>query len=83
MNLQTFLTNTIAFINNTVITLLITVAFVSFLWNAFQYFIVQGDSEDGQTKAKSLALWSIAAFVIIVSFWGIVNMIVGDLGFQN
>ena len=81
MNIQAFLTNTITFLNDKVIPLLIAIAFLAFVWNAVQYFIIQGDSEEGQTKAKSLTLWSILAFVIIVSLWGIVNMIVGDLGF--
>ena len=83
MNIQTFLTNTITFLNEKVVPLLLAIAFLAFAWNAFQYFVIQGDSEEGQTKAKSLALWSIAAFVIILSLWGIVNMIVKDFGLRN
>src|SRR3989344_1918039 len=83
MNIQTFLTNTITFLNDKIIPLLLAIAFLAFIWNSVQYFIIQGDSEEGQTKAKSLALWSIAGFVIILSLWGIVNMIVGDLGLRN
>ena len=83
MNLQTFFAGLLSFINTTVISLLLGIAFLVFIWNAFQYFIIQGDSEEGQTKAKSLAIWSIAAFVIIVSLWGIVKMLVRDLGLQN
>ena len=83
MNIQTFLVNTITFLNDKVVPLLLAIAFLAFLWNAFQYFIIQGGSEEGQTKAKSLAFWSIAAFVIILSLWGIVNMLVGDLGLQK
>ena len=83
MNLQTFLAGTITFLNGTIIPLLLAIAFVAFLWNTVQYFIIQGDSEEGQTKAKSLALWSISAFVVILSLWGIVNLLVGDLGLQN
>ncbi len=62
---------------------MLAIAFFIFLWNAVQYFIIQGDSEEGQTKAKSLALWSISAFVIIVSLWGIVNLIQTGLGLDN
>lgn len=83
MNLQTLIAGTLAFLNGTVIPLLLVIAFIAFLWNTFQYFIIQGDSEEGQQKAKSLATWSIAAFVIIVSLWGIVNLIVKDLGLRN
>lgn len=81
MNIQNFLTGTLTFLNDKIIPLLLAIAFLAFVWNAVQFFIFQGDSEEGQTKAKSLTLWSILAFVIILSLWGIVNMIVAELGF--
>ncbi len=82
-NLASFLTGTINFLNNVIIPFLLAIAFLAFIWNVLQYFIIQGDSEEGQTKAKSLALCSISAFVVILSLWGIVNMIVGDLRLQK
>lgn len=81
MNIQTFLTNILTFLNGTIMPFLIALAFVFFLWNAFRYFIVGGANEESQEKAKTLAMWGIAAFVFIVSLWGIVNLLVGGLGF--
>lgn len=83
MNLQTFLDGLISFINTTVVPTLLSIALFIFIWNTAQYFIFQGDNEEGQTKAKSLAMWSIAAFVIIVSLWGVVRLLVSDLGLTN
>lgn len=83
MNLQTFFSGLLLFINSTVVPALLSIALFIFIWNAAQYFIFQGDNEEGQTKAKSLAMWSIAAFVIIVSLWGIVRLLIGDLGLRN
>ncbi len=81
MNIQTFLANILIFLNKTLVPFILAIAFFIFIWNAAHYFILDGENEESQTKAKSLALWSVSAFVIIVSLWGIVNMLVSGLGF--
>jgi len=80
MNIQTFLTNILIFLNKSVIPFLLALAFVVFLWNVVRYFIIGGSNEDSQEKARSLATWGIMAFVIIVSLWGIVNLLVTGFG---
>jgi predicted PurR-regulated permease PerM len=82
MNIQTFLTNILKFLNDTILPFLIALAFVFFLWNAVRYFIIGGASEESQTKAKTLAVWGVAAFVFILSLWGIVKLIVSGLNFD-
>jgi hypothetical protein len=81
MNIQTLLSTIGNFLNSTILPALLGLAFFIFLWNAFRYFILGGGNEESQDKAKSLTLWSIAAFVIILSLWGVVNMLVYGLGF--
>ncbi len=83
MNIQTLLLNLLKFLNETIVPFLIALAFLIFLWNAVRYFIIGGSNEENQVKARSLATWSIGAFVIILSLWGIVNMLVVGLGFNN
>ncbi len=68
------------FINWILIPLLFSIALLFFLINAARYFIMEGDSDGGREKARTLALYGIGAFVILVSFWGIVNMFVFGLG---
>ena len=81
MNIQTLLTNILTFLNGTIVPFLLAVATFIFIWNAVRYFVLDGSNEESQTKAKSLAFWGISAFVIIVSLWGVVNLIVNGLGF--
>ena len=83
MSIQTFLTNIISFLNNTIIPLIIAIAFLFFIWNMARYFIIGGASEDNREKAKRNAFYGILAFVIIVSIWGIVNLLVVGLGFDR
>jgi len=83
MNLQTFLRDFIIFVNEYLIPLLLAIAFIVFLWNIVRYFIIGGGNPEDQEKAKSVAMWGIFAFAIILSIWGIVNLFVGDLGFSG
>ena len=81
MNIQTLLTGILTFLNDVIVPFLLALAGLVFLWNAFRYFIIGGSNEEDQTRAKSLALWGITAFVIMISLWGIVNLLVAGLGF--
>lgn len=73
----------IAFANNVLVPFIFAIAFLVFLWNAVRYFIIGSGDEASRESAKRLALWGIIAFVIMVSVWGIVNLIVGGLGFDR
>lgn len=53
---------------------LFVLAFLFFLWNVFRYFIVESASPEGREKARSHAVWGIAALVILLSLWGIINL---------
>ncbi len=83
MNIQAYLTEILKFLSDIIIPFLIGLAFLAFIWNAYRYFILGGTSEESQEKAKTFALWGIMAFVLIVSIWGIVNLLVEGFGFQN
>lgn len=83
MNLQTFLINISKFLNDTLVPSLLALATLVFLWNVAKYFIMEGGNEEAHEKARSYAIWGIAAFVVIVSLWGIVNLLVRGLGFQG
>ena len=58
-SLQAFLAQIILFLNYVIIPLLIALAFLFFIWNAFRYFILESNSEEGRTKARRLALYGI------------------------
>ncbi len=79
-NIQSVLTNFLSFLNETIIPFLFAFAFLIFIWNAARYFIIGGANPDDQEKARGLAMWGVAAFVIIISLWGIVNLVVAGFG---
>ena len=83
MNIQTLLININEFLNTTIVPFLLSVAFLVFIWNVTRYFIIGGSNSDAQEKARSLALWGIIAFVVILSLWGIVNLLVAGFGLGN
>lgn len=76
-----FFGNISEFINDILIPLLFAVALLMFLWGVFKYFINDGD--DDREEGKKYMIWAIAAFVVMVSVFGIVNLIAGGLGFSD
>jgi len=72
-----------SFINSTLIPLLFGIALLVFLWGIFYYFILGGGDEDKREEGKKLMLYAIIGFVVMVSVFGIVNMIANGLGFSD
>lgn len=81
--LTTMASSTLGFIDSTVIPFLLGIGFLFFLINVIRYFVFGSTDEDGREKAKNLAIYSVAAFVLIVVFWGIVNLIAGSIGLSG
>ncbi len=75
-----FIINTI---NNVLVPVLFAVAFIVFLWGAFQTFIFGATDEGVKEKGKSLMLWGLIGFFVMVSVWGLVNILTGTISFGN
>ena len=71
------------FISNTLLPFLFGLALLFFIYNAFRLFILKSSEKEAQESAKRFALYSIAAFVFLVSIWGIVNLLVNGLGLDG
>ena len=71
------------FIGGVLIYFLLGLATIVFLFNVTRYFIIGSGDEQGRTKAKTGAMYGIAAFVLISIMWGIVNFLVNGLGLNN
>lgn len=80
MNLQTLLINFGVFLNATILPFLLALGGMFFIWHAARYFIIGGANPDDQQKARTLALWGLLAFVLILSLWGIVSLMVNGFG---
>jgi Type IV secretion system pilin len=80
---QGLFANLLIFIDSTVIPFLIGIAFLFLAINIVRYFIIGGSNEEGREKAKSLAIYGVGAFVFILIFWGIVNLIATSIGLEE
>jgi hypothetical protein len=81
--INTFVGKISTFINSTLIPLLFGIALLVFLWGIFKYFILGGGDEGKREEGKQLMLYAIIGFVVMVSVFGIVNMIANGLGFSD
>ncbi len=75
-----FIINTI---NNVFVPVIFAIAFIVFVWGAFQTFIIGAGSEDVKEKGKNLMLWGLIGFFVMVSVWGLVNILTGSVSFGN
>lgn len=83
MTLVGWLGTFITLINNVVIPLIVALAVLFFIWNVFRFFILQSGSEEGRQKAKRLMLYGLLALVIILTIWGIVNILIKTFGISG
>ena len=75
--------NIVNFVDRTLIPFLFGLAFLFFVINVFRYFILGGGNPEAQESAKSLATYGVAAFVFLIIFWGIVNMLINSIGINS
>ncbi len=76
-----FIINTI---NNIIVPVLFAIAFVVFLWGAFTVFILGAQGgDDVKERGKNLMLWGLIGFFVMVSIWGLVNILTGTISFGN
>jgi len=78
-----FLGDVSSFINGTLIPLVFAVALLMFIYGMFKFFILGGDDEDNRSDGKQLMIYSIIGFVLMVSIFGIVNLLASGLGFSD
>ncbi len=73
----------IRFINTVAVPLLFAVAFIVFIFGIFQYFIMGSHDEDKRATGKTLMLYGIIGFFVMVSVWGLVGILTGTFQFGN
>ncbi|HVU06374.1 MAG TPA: pilin [Candidatus Paceibacterota bacterium] len=67
---------------NTILPLIIAAAVVWFVWSMFQLFLA-GDAEEKKEKAKTNIIYGVVAIFVMVSIWGLVNILVNTFGLSN
>ena len=76
--LSRYLNQITDFIFSTLLPFLLAIAFIAFAWGVLKYFIAS--AEDDKSAAKSLMLYGIGGFVLILVLFGLVNLLVDFLG---
>ncbi len=66
---------------NTVIPVIIVLGVVYFVWGVVTYVI--SSEEEAKAAGKNRMIWGIIGLVVIVSMWGLVNIVVNTFGLQS
>ena len=80
---QSLAIGVIQFINAILVPLVFALAFIVFIWGVFSYFIAGGHDEEKKEKGKSLMLYGLIGFFVMVSIWGLVNILVGTFNLNK
>jgi len=77
------LSNILVFTNTTLIPFIIGIGFLVFVFGMFQFFIAGGSNDEKKEQGKSLMIYATLGFVLIIIFWGIVNLLAGSTGLEG
>lgn len=67
-------------INNVLVPLLFAVAFIVFIYGVFKKYIWSHGDPGDVGEGHSLILWGIVGFVVMISIWGLVNVVANTFG---
>jgi hypothetical protein len=67
-------------IGSSVIPLIFAIAMVSFVWGAVKFFIIDSDEEAKREQGKQFMIWGIIALAVMISVWGLVNLLGSTFG---
>jgi predicted cobalt transporter CbtA len=70
-------------VNTVLVPVLVAIAFIVFLYGVARYFIIGGANEGDREIGRQYILWGLIGFVVIISVWGIVNIIINTFGLTN
>lgn len=71
------------FTNDVLIPFIIGIGFLVFVWGMFQYFIAGGANDEAKEKGKSLMIYAVLGFVLIIVLWGVVNLLATSTGLND
>ena len=80
---QRLLEGVLNFTNTFLIPFIIAIGFLVFVWGMFQYFIAGGANDESKEKGKSLMIWATVGFVLIIVFWGVINLLTASTGLDG
>lgn len=76
--------NTIIFlINDVAVPVLFAIAFIVFLYGVFKSYIWSRGDETAVEEGHKLILWGLIGFAVMISLWGIVNVVSATFGIRS
>jgi len=76
-------TSIITFINDVLVPLVFAIAFIVFIFGVFRYMIAGAADPEKRKNGTQLILYSVIGFAVMISVWGLVNLLVGTFGFDS
>ncbi len=70
----------IGIINSVLVPLLFAVAFIVFLYGIVSKYIFSHGDATKVAEGHKLILWGLVAFVVMISLWGLVNVVANTFG---
>jgi hypothetical protein len=67
-------------INNILVPVLFAIAFIVFIYGVFKAYIYSHGEPAEVAKGHQLVLWGIVGFAVMLSLWGLVNVVANTFG---
>ncbi len=68
---------------NIAISFIISLGILMFIWNVYKYFIAGSDNSESKKEAGLYVMWSVIGFFVILSIWGLVNILLKTFKLDN
>jgi hypothetical protein len=78
--LSELLQSFIEFSNDTLIPFTLGVGFLFLVFGVLRYFFIGGADEESRNKGKSYIVSVIVGFIVILIFWGVINLLANSTG---
>ncbi len=78
---QDLLLYVVCIINKSIIPLIFALALAMFVWGVVQ-FVINNDEEAKKEKGKQFMIWGIVALTVMISVWGLVNILGTTFGIE-
>lgn len=84
LTVETIISRVNSYIINPIILLLMSVAFLVFVWGMVQFLSNQGSGEEKSIgEGKKHMMWGLIGLFIMISVFGIMRLIVSSLGLEG
>jgi len=70
-------------INAVMVPVLFAISFVVFLWGIAKAYIIHGAEPAEVAKGHKLVMWGIIGFAVMISIWGLVNVVSDTFGLSG